>query len=891
MRKFNKNIAKEFKTSFGRFIAIMAIIALGVGFLIGVTQATPDMKNTMDHYLVENEAYDVDVKGTFGLTQADIDALAALDGVDSVMPVISTDAVVTAGGQELVGRFIGIENIASYGAEESAGGSGDAEDGGSKQAVLNTLTLTEGKWPEAAGEVVVAQPTNYFEELKVGDTITLPETLDNTSATYGDVYAAKTFTVVGIVSSPDYFYNDAREITTLGSGVVGAVIYGEMDDLYYLQKSGSVFSFLNNDLIAGFLEVDPVDVLYTDCYVKIAGAEEYERFNEGYKDFVLEKADAIEKIADAQKAPFLQWITAAQNNEMASGVLGDMGITADSVQWLVLDRANSNTSYVSFDMNVEKVEEIAGIFPVFFIVVAALVALTSMTRMVEEDRMQIGTFKALGYGKGRIMSKYLIYCCLASIIGCVAGILIGFSLLPSIFWQAYGSLYSLPSLILAFSPWFAVIVFAVALAGTAIVTWATCRNSLKEKPSALMQPKAPKPGKRIWLERIGFIWNHLKFKWKSTLRNIFRYKKNMILTIVSVMGCTALILTGFGLNDSVVAVTDIQYSNIIRYDAAVEYSGDLSQIESGALHDFLDSSESYLSVYAESGTLILDGNKSSGRETVELYVVEDASQFNSFIDLHERRNSAIIDVTKGDDNVIVIPENIAIVYGLSAGDEVTYVSGGQEVRLTVYAVCENYTGAYAYMSSAAYAAQFGALPADNTILVKSGVAESDVDATTRTLLADPNVSAVSFIYSSIDTFSGLESTMGLVIAVLVLCAGALAAIVLYNLTNINIDERRREIATLRVLGYRRYEVAGYIYRESAILTLAGTLLGLGLGFLLHWFIVSRVNSVAMMFGRVISGWSYLWAFLLTIAFAVIVYAFMLIKLNRINMAESLKSNE
>ena len=891
MRKFNKNIAKEFKTSFGRFIAIMAIIALGVGFLIGVTQATPDMKNTMDHYLVENEAYDIDVKGTFGLTQADIDALAALDGVDSVMPVISTDAVVTAGGQELVGRFIGIENIASYGAEESAGGSGDAEDGGSKQAMLNTLTLTEGKWPEAAGEVVVAQPTNYFEELKVGDTITLPETLDNTSATYGDVYAAKIFTVVGIVSSPDYFYNDAREITTLGSGVVGAVIYGEMDDLYYLQKSGSVFSYLSSSLIAGFLEVDPIDVLYTDCYVKIAGAEGYERFNEGYKDFVLEKADAIEKIADAQKAPFLQWITAAQNNEMASGVLGDMGITADSVQWLVLDRANSNTSYVSFDMNVEKVEEIAGIFPVFFIVVAALVALTSMTRMVEEDRMQIGTFKALGYGKGRIMSKYLIYCCLASIIGCVAGILIGFSLLPSIFWQAYGSLYSLPSLILAFSPWFAVIVFAVALAGTAIVTWATCRNSLKEKPSALMQPKSPKPGKRIWLERIGFIWNHLKFKWKSTLRNIFRYKKNMILTIVSVMGCTALILTGFGLNDSVVAVTDIQYSNIIRYDAAVEYSGDLSQIESGALHDFLDSSESYLSVYAESGTLILDGSKSSGRETVELYVVEDASQFNSFIDLHERRNSAIIDVTKGDDNVIVLPENIAIVYGLSAGDEVAYISGGQEVRLTVYAVCENYTGAYAYMSSAAYAAQFGALPADNTILVKSGVAESDVDATTRTLLADPNVSAVSFIYSSIDTFSGLESTMGLVIAVLVLCAGALAAIVLYNLTNINIDERRREIATLRVLGYRRSEVAGYIYRESAILTLAGTLLGLGLGFLLHWFIVSRVNSVAMMFGRVISVWSYLWAFLLTIAFAVIVYAFMLIKLNRINMAESLKSNE
>ena len=901
MRKFNKNIAKEFKTSFGRFIAIMAIIALGVGFLIGVTQATPDMKNTMSTYLIDNKAYDIDVKGTFGLTQADIDAIRGLKDdagneiVESVTPVISTDAVVTAGEYEVVGRFIGIDNLKEY-----ANASADAEGGN-----LNTLTLVEGEWPDAAGEVVVARANNYFEDVKVGDAIAIPEGIGTEQSTYGDVYAAHEFKVVGIVSSPDYYYNDAREVTTLGSGVVGCVVYGEMGELYDLKKS-VLFSQIDEetDLIINLInsnasdeseKVQPIDVLYTDCYVKLVGSEEYERFTDEYKNFVLDGSESLENLGNKQTAALKKLIIEAESIKIGDisvgDILADMGLTEESVQWFVLDRANANVSYISFDMNVEKVEEIAGIFPVFFIVVAALVALTSMTRMVEEDRMQIGTFKALGYGKGRIMSKYLIYCCLASIIGCVAGILIGFSLLPSIFWQAYGSLYSLPSLILAFSPWFAVIVFAVALAGTAIVTWATCRNSLKEKPSALMQPKSPKPGKRIWLERIGFIWNHLKFKWKSTLRNIFRYKKNMILTIVSVMGCTALILTGFGLNDSVVAVTDIQYSNIIRYDAAVEYSGDLSQIESGALHDFLDSSESYLSVYAESGTLILDGNKSSGRETVELYVVEDASQFNSFIDLHERRNSAIIDVTKGDDNVIVLPENIAIVYGLSAGDEVAYISGGQEVRLTVYAVCENYTGAYAYMSSAAYAAQFGALPADNTILVKSGVAESDVDATTRTLLADPNVSAVSFIYSSIDTFAGLESTMGLVIAVLVLCAGALAAIVLYNLTNINIDERRREIATLRVLGYRRYEVAGYIYRESAILTLAGTLLGLGLGFLLHWFIVSRVNSVAMMFGRVISVWSYLWAFLLTIAFAVIVYAFMLIKLNRINMAESLKSNE
>lgn len=896
MRKFNKNIAKEFKTSFGRFIAIMAIIALGVGFLIGVTQATPDMKNTMSTYLIDNKAYDIDVKGTFGLTQADIDAIRGLKDdagneiVESVTPVISTDAVVTAGEYEVVGRFIGIDNLKEY-----ANASADAEGGN-----LNTLTLIEGEWPDAAGEVVVARANNYFEDVKVGDAIAIPVGIGTEQSTYGDVYAAHEFKVVGIVSSPDYYYNDAREVTTLGSGVVGCVVYGEMGELYDLQKSGSLFSYLNNDfLMNSLLGVDPIEVLYTDGYVTLKGAEEHERFTDGYKTFVLQGAELIEGLAVQQVKVFTDVIAAAEEKGLGETLAG-MGLSADSVQWFVLDRANANVSYISFDMNVEKVEEIAGIFPVFFIVVAALVALTSMTRMVEEDRMQIGTFKALGYGQGRIMSKYLIYCCLASIIGCVAGILIGFSLLPSIFWQAYGSLYTLPELILAFSPWFALIVFAVALVGTALVTWATCRTSLKEKPSQLMQPKAPKPGKRIWLERVGFIWNHLKFKWKATIRNIFRYKKNMILTIISVMGCTALILTGFGLNDSVVAVTDIQYGEVFLYDTVIEYThaGDLAGLPSeSALKTFLEKAGegNSIGLYTESGTLVLDGNKSDGRESVDLYVVRDgtAEQFRSFIDLHERKNSAIIDVTKGGDNVIVIPENIAVVYGISAGDTVTYVSDTETAEFTVLAVCESYTGTYAYMSEAVYEKTFGEIDADNTLLVKSGIAESEVDAETEKLLADTDagISSVEFVYSSLSTFSGLESTMGLVIAVLVLCAGALAAIVLYNLTNINIDERRREIATLRVLGYRRYEVAGYIYRESAILTLAGTLLGLGLGFLLHWFIVSRVNSVAMMFGRVISGWSFLWAFLLTIAFAVVVYAFMLIKLNRINMAESLKSNE
>ncbi len=877
MKKFNKYIVNEFKSGFGRFIAIMAIVALGVGFLIGVLQATPDMKSTMSNYYLDNHAYDADVKATFGMTKEDVDAIAALDGVEEAVPLISTDLVATVGETDAAVRLIGLDTD-------------DLKEGG----YLNDLTLLEGAWPDAPGEVLALHGSNRFDDVAVGDTFEL----DAASGTYQDVYTAGTLTVVGVASSADYFYGDGREVTNVGSGVLDAVLVGCAQDLYDLQKS-TIFSVLNNEGVMGMLGADPIEIAYTDVWVQFEGTEGHERFTSGYKDFLADGTEEIEAIVDDRLQPFFDLIESAEESGFGS-ILTSMGISADNVDWLILDRASTNVSYVSYDMNVEKVQDIAGVFPIFFIVVAALVALTSMTRMVEEDRMQIGTFKALGYGRGRIMSKYLIFCCLASLIGCVAGVLIGFSLLPSIFWRAYGTMYTLPALEYGFSPWFALAVLVIAIAGTAIVTWAACRSSLKERPAALMQPKAPKAGKRVLIERIGILWKPLKFKWKATLRNIFRYKKNMLLTIISVMGCTALILTGFGLNDSISSVSDMQFGDIILYDAVVDYTGDLSATENEALLDFIgEEGEDHISLYSENVQLRFgeSGKQVEGSENVDFYIVDDAQQFTSFISLHERKNSAIIDVS-GDG--IVLAENIAVVYDVSVGDTVSYRSGGRTVELRVDAICENYTGTYAYISADTYADRIGAVPADNTLLVKTDVSAGD-EAAVRALLdgnvkedgsADAvSVSAVEFTQTSADTFAGLESTMGLVILVLVVSAGALAAIVLYNLTNINIDERRREIATLRVLGYRRAEVAGYIYRESAILTIVGSLLGLGLGVLLHRFIIGQVDSISMMLGRAIFGWSYLWAFLITIAFAAIVYAFMLIKLNKIDMAESLKSNE
>ena len=375
----------------------------------------------------------------------------------------------------------------------------------------------------------------------------------------------------------------------------------------------------------------------------------------------------------------------------------------------------------------------------------------------------------------------------------------------------------------------------------------------------------------------------------------------MLLTIISVMGCTALILTGFGLYDSIAAVSDIQFNDIVRYNVSVEYKGDLAASENAALLELVgEEGTDHISLFSENVQLRFgrDGKQIEGSENVDLYVVRDGDAFADYISLHTRKGSEAIDVGAGGG--IVLAENIAVVYGVEAGDTITYRSGSESVSVRVDAVCENYAGSYAYIAAESYEALFGEVPSANTLLVKTDVAADDEDAVRAVYAGNTKedgtadavaVSAIEFTQTSADTYGGLESTMGLIIAVLVVSAGALAAIVLYNLTNINIDERRREIATLRVLGYRKAEVAGYIYRESAILTLFGALLGLGLGYLLHMFIVGRVDSVSMMLGRAIFGWSYLWAFLFTVVFAAVVYAFMLIKLNKVNMAESLKSNE
>lgn len=876
MQKYTKSMLKEFRRGFGRFIAIMAIIALGVGFLIGLMQATPDMKNTMNAYYRDNAMYDINIKGTYGLSAKDIDAIGNAkdeDGnvmADNVMGFIQTDVSVSVGSdRDVVARINGLDSF-----EEEIG-----------QEIVH-LTLEEGRFPAAANECVVERSNLNFEEIKVGATVSIT---DPTAGTYGDVYAQTQFTVVGVVSSPAYYYLNGKEVTSVGNGVVGTVLYvpreaykistpTEEEPLGHLTGGTSVFGQGLFDLLNG--NFIGVPIVYTDCYVTLNESAKYGVFDQGYKDTLAESTETYEDLAASDN---VSNATINEKLEQFSAFIGDMA----QADWYVLDTVNTNVSYISFNMNVDKVSDIAAIFPVFFILVAALVAMTSMTRMVEEDRTEIGTLKALGYSNGRIAAKYLIYCLSAGIIGGLVGLLCGFALLPSIFWMAYQSQYYLPPLTLGVSPVFTTVVLICLVALTIAVTVYACWATLRERPSLLMQQKAPKQGKRVLLERVGFLWKPLKFKYKAAIRNIFRYKKNMFMTIISVMGCTALILAGFGIYDSINVINNVQYTELVRYDMEISYK---SENIPESLDEFL-AGKTYVPLYTENMNIVVKSEDgSSARESVEVLVASDRAALDNVVSVRDRKSKDLLELPADG---IVLPENVAEAYDLKTGDRVTLrASDGKEKEASV-TVYENYVESRAYMSTAAYTALFEEDTVQNNVLfVCADLNGIDQEELARDLLSDENVTGVAFTDDEQDIYAGLSQTMGYIIAVLIVSAGALAAIVLYNLTNINIDERQREIATLKVLGYTRAEVAGYVYRESAILTIAGSLLGLLLGWLLHtFFMVPRIDSVALLLGRTISVWSFFYSFGLTVLFAAIVYAFMLIKLNKINPAEALKSIE
>lgn len=590
---------------------------------------------------------------------------------------------------------------------------------------------------------------------------------------------------------------------------------------------------------------------------------------EGEADYYKAKAEVEQELTDAEK-------------EIADAEIEISKI--EMPKWYVLDR-NANVSYVSFSMNADKVAAIATVFPVFFYLVAALVTLTTMTRMVEKERTQIGTFKALGYTKGVIMSKYLVYCGLASILGSITGLLVGFKLLPSIIWDAYGMMYHLPQLVSDIRWEYAISSSVIAVLCTMAATVNACYHSLKEKPAMLMLPKAPKAGKRIFLERITFIWSRLKFTYKATARNIFRYKKHFFMTIIGIAGCTALMLAGFGISDSLKDIANTQFEDIMKYQLKIELDEekDLDSI----LEEFLadtNNVESYMKIYSSDGKAKVD------KENFLLTIIipEEDAELNKFIDLRARKSQKPITVK---DDSIIMTEKLASTLNISKGDVFSLEnSEGKTARVILTDICENYAGSYVYTSKSAYARYFNSNPKANTIWAKSNLSEGMAqDEAIEEILASKTVLNAEYASQIKKSYENLLSSIDFIVIVLIIAAGALAIIVLYNLINININERNKELATLKVLGYHNKEVAGYVFRETFILSIVGTLTGLVLGMLLHRFIVQVAENPDLMFGRQISSLSYVMSAVITILFSLAVDLIMYTKLKKIEMVDSMKA--
>lgn len=559
-------------------------------------------------------------------------------------------------------------------------------------------------------------------------------------------------------------------------------------------------------------------------------------------------------------------------------------------KWHVLDRT-SIQSYATYKNDAQSIAAIGTVFPIIFFLVAALVSLTTMTRMVEEERTQIGTLKALGYKKSAITAKFVWYAMLSTLLGSVVGVVLGESLLPIVIIRTYRTVYMhLTQTVVQPHILNAVAATVLALLATVGGAVAASARVLSENPAALMRPEAPKIGKRTFVEDIDFIWMRLNFAQKAACRNLFRYKKRLFMTILGVAGCMALLLAGFGIRDSVEMLPEKQFNRVFSYQGTVGADTSLSRAERRQLLSKVASVEG-VTEYLQTKSIVTYAETEKGDTSAYLIVPQDTVKLGEYVHLREARFPHD-DVALTDDGIL-ITEKFAKALGVSAGDMITIKEDETaepvgDVR--VAGVVENYLSNYIYMTPNIYKALYGETASLNAALIQVDPS-ADTNAVAEDLLDINGVTSVSMNATTQAQVNSMLGNLNVIIAVMILAAGLLAFIVLYNLNNINITERRRELATLKVLGFYPGELAAYVYRENVILTLFGTVLGMGLGFVLHWFVMQTVETETVMFGAEMRFTSYLFAILLTIVFAVLVNALMYFRMKKIDMIESLKSVE
>lgn len=896
-----KDFIRNIKGSLGRFFAIMAIVAIGVAFFAGVTASSGDMKHSSDSYYDEYNMNDIRILSSIGFTSQDIEAVSKVYGVKAVYKTNTHDVLVDYDGRENVAHISGVPV-------------GKASD---DDSYINQLRIKEGRLPQNDKECVVKYEDTR-KSMQVGDVISFKS---GTEDDINDTFKDTEYTVVGIVYTPCYVSYDLGS-SGIGNGHINYCIYVGDDE------------FKNN--------------YYTECYAVIDGAKDMDTYSDEYKKLIDKYADDIKAISkerlDIRKQTVIDEYTRAKADKKeelletikknvedsiteqyqayypgmnVSSMIAPYVKTAyekavaqfdfdavnaeydkkmnetladsDSWEWYVLTR-ESSYSFRDYESSANRMKAIATVFPLFFIIVAGLVCLTTMTRMVEEERGLIGTYKALGYGKATIALKYVIYAFLASLTGAVIGCAAGLRLFPYIIYESWNIIYQMPAIKYASHTILSVVAVASLILVTLIATLYSCYNELSEVPSALMRPKAPKNGKKILLEHT-FIWKHLSFTKKVTMRNIFLYKKRFFMTVIGIAGCGALITAGFGIKDSVQSIIDNQYGQIIHYDNILVFNKNADSDARNNLSDKISSDEYYKSSlmdYAYTAEVKIPGSKDD--YSTEITVVNDTSAYMDYVTFRTRRSKKTIEL---DDSGVIISEKLAKDLNVKEGDNVLiHDEDNKQATVKVSGVMEMYINNYIFMTSEYYSQVFGYTPDNNRIL---GILTSDGDDIQSVIgdryLTDNNVKSLTFVKANITRFENMIQSLDLVTWVLIISAGMLAFVVLYNLTNVNISERIREIATIKVLGFYDREVGEYVYRENIILTLIGGVFGLLLGMALHAYIMTTIELDGVMFGTKINISSFLISYGITILFSLLINIFMYPSLKKIPMVESLKSVE
>lgn len=812
---------RKIKNNFKRFLSLLCMALLGVGFYAGIQAASPDMLNTLDEFLDNQNMYDIEIISTLGLTDNDIEEIKKIDGVEDVQGTYSKDAIMKTDKEEYVVKMIGINDN------------------------INKVLLIEGNLPNSNNEIVVEKDFIDENGFSIGDTISFEDDQNE-------------YKIVGIVQSPLYF-GISRGTTNLGKGQID----------YYVYAQNDIFS----------------KEYYNNIYVTVEGAKELTTNKNNYVELVEDVTNKIEDIKTEREDERFNEVYGDYISLMESQNVSVDESSLTSSTWYIFDRTN-NEAYSDFIDATEGVSKIGDVFPVIFYIIAILISLISMMRMVEEDRQELGTLKALGFGNFQIILKYIIFSLLATVIGGLIGMLIGFKLLPTIIWEIYTMLFTVPNFVAIFNIEYGLIgleIGILCICGSSILV--ACRQ-LKQMPSVLMRPKTPKMGKKILLEKWHFFWSRLNFSNKIVVRNLFRYKIRAIVTVIGISACTALILAGFGLKDSISNIVTFEFENVLQYDELISLNS-TTNIET--LINNLQENENITSeVQARMETIRVYNNDINYEAS--LTVADNTEELENVISLNDVDNE--YQKIELKDSEIVLSEKLATLLEVEKGDVVSLRDdNGNEYELRVTAKAENYINNYVYMTKNTYESIFGTYESNVIFIKTNDLTEDERDELTREILSNESVSS---IISSKDTVSSVSDMMGsldAVVVILVVASAILAFVVMYNLSNINISERQREIATLKVLGFYDNEVDNYITKENMILAFFGIILGLIVGVYLSHFIITTCETDTLMFIRQVNPLSFVYSAAITLVFTFIVNFINHINLKKINMIDSLKSVE